>query len=416
MTDHDDRLDRDLRDYYARLRQQASPDLRDRVMLATERRPVFAHRFAAVGTGLVAAAAVAAIVVLVLVTHLARTSAPVGPAHTPPPAPSATASLSATPTPTAQPVAGPPVHGFVPGDVTALSASEWWVLGEDGAACTAASCTRILHTTDGGATFTSVPVPPIAFAGSGQHDRLRFADAADGWAVDAAGVLWATHDADQHWARPAGVSTVADVEASSGSVYALSCGSGGCSIYRSPVSSDAWNVLPASTRPALRSLLVNGSTVWAVDGTASATSLIVSTDGGATFVTRSVCPGTLGISNVYAASATVLWATCATGTQAGVYLSTNGGQSFVQQGGGVQNSATIAGPSAAIAVAGSGVELQRSTDGGRTFVTEITASGAWDVIGFTTSTSGFALEQPASGDVLWHTSDAGAHWNAVRFP
>ena len=420
MSDQNDRLDGDLRDYYGRLRQQQSPDVMGRVMLATEGRAALWHRIGAAGTGVLAAAAVAAIVAVVLLTHVAKTPSPTGTAHTPPPAPSAsvTPSPSTTPTPTAQPLAGPPVHGFVPSDVTAISASQWWVLGENGAGCASASCTRIVHTTDGGTTFTSVPVPPIAPAATPQRDHLRFADASDGWALDATGEVWATHDGGQTWARPAGLTAVTDVEASGGSVYAITCPpAGSCTIEMSPVSQDAWHPLTGSNGAALRNLLVNGSHIWAVVGAASGTSLLASADGGATFHTTPVCPGALGISSIYAVDATTLWAACASGTEAGVYLSTNGGQSFTQVGGGVQNSATIAGVSAITAVAGSGTQLVRSTDGGRSFRAVVTANPGWTVVGFTTSSNGFALDQqPSGGQALWRTNDAGATWHTVHFP
>ena len=416
MTDHDDRLDRDLRDYYGRLRQQQSPDLTGRVMLATEPRVVLWRRLGAAGVGVLAAAAVAAIVAVALLTHVSRTSSPLGTAHTPTPAPSASPSVAptASPTPTAQPVVGPPVQGFVPADVTAISANEWWVLGEDVTTCTSESCTRILHTTDGGATFTSVPVPPLP-AGPAQLSRLRFADASDGWAVTRNGAVWSTHDAGQHWAQ--NTSGVTDLEPSGGVAYAISCVGSGCLLESTLAGSDSWTtVVGAPTGGYLRNLLVNGSRIWAVDGAAAATSLIESTGGGS-FNTRAVCPGTLGISSVYAVDATTLWATCATGTQAGVYLSTNGGQSFAQQGGGVQNSATIAGPSAAIAVVGSGTQLVRSTDGGRTFTPVQNGNPGWSLVGFTTASNGFALDQqPSGGQALWRTNDAGAHWYSVRFP
>ena len=38
-----------------------------------------------------------------------------------------------------------------------------------GASCTAASCTRIVHTTDGGSHFTSIPTPPVAPASNSQQ-------------------------------------------------------------------------------------------------------------------------------------------------------------------------------------------------------------------------------------------------------
>jgi hypothetical protein len=414
MTDQDDRLSADLQEYYRRMAQQPAPDVTGRVMMAAGSAATRLRLFVAIGGGVVAAGAVAAVVAVALLNHHPITVP--APAHTPTPSASPVAvAPTPTPLPTQQPVVGPAVHGFVPTDVTAVSASQWWVLGYNGPSCSSASCTRILHTTDAGATFTSVP-PPDAPAPSGQLAvRLRFADPADGWVVDAAGTVWGTHDGGAHWTEEADAASVTDLEATGGVVYAIACTGSVCRLESSPTAGASWSTLPGSpTGGYLRSLVVNGGHIWAIDGGAASTSLQASSDGGLSFSALPVCPGDLGISNIYAVDATVMWATCATGTQAGVLVSTDGGRHFANLGDpGISNSSSIAGVSATTPVVASGQQLERSTDGGHTFATVASGAGQWSIVGFTTSTNGFAFDG-SSG--LWRTNDAAAHWYQVQFP
>jgi hypothetical protein len=187
------------------------------------------------------------------------------------------------------------------------------------------------------------------------------------------------------------------------------------------VNQDTWASLPgSSTNGVLKNLLVNGTHIWAVEGNTgqASASLMTSTDGGQTFSTHQICSPDLGISDVYAVDASVLWATCPTGSQAAVLLSTDAGQHFATVSDpGIQNSASIGGVSASIAVVGQGQSMVRSTDGGHTFTTVAGGNEQFSVVGFTTSANGFATGQPASGPaVLWRTNDAGAHWSRVQFP
>jgi photosystem II stability/assembly factor-like uncharacterized protein len=296
------------------------------------------------------------------------------------------------------------------------------VLGYNGPSCSSASCTRILHTTDGGHTFASVPLPPVAPARNGeQADRLRFADPLDGWLVSGAGAVWATHDGGIHWARDS-VGSVTDLEASGGYADAIVCATTStCTLERSPVSEDSWALLSASAgHGVLGRLNVNGVHVWAAiwsPGGGPGT-LLASTDGGLHFSTQTACSSALGFANVYAVSGSVLWATCATGTEASAYRSVDGGQHFTQLAGPVMlpNFAAIAGVSSTTAVIGA-VGLQRTVDGGQTVTTVESSQAQWTVVGFTTSVNGFAFEaQSSRGAALWRTNDAGAHWYHVLFP
>ncbi len=386
-------------------------------MPATDARSRRARAWGALGGGVLAAAAVA-----VLVAALLNHGIPTGGVHTlhsssPLPTTAASATPSApAPTSTAPPVVvvtGPPLHGFVPSDVTAISAAEWWVLGFDRTSCSAATCTRIAQTVDAGHTFTSVAVPPVAPGGT-----LRFADALNGWLASGTGALWTTHDAGAHWTHDGNAGSVTDVEASGGAVYAIACtGASSCVLERSPVGRDAWTVLPAAGHGALSRLTLNGGNVWMEDGSGS-TSLLASPDGGQHFAVHSVCHDAVAIAGLYAVSADVVWATCATGTQAAVYRSLDGGATFAQAGApGIANFATVAGVSSSTAVAAA-QELVRTSDGGRSFTTVAGEHADWTIRGFTTSMDGFAMARPLDGtsNQLWRSDDAGAHWHEVRLP
>ncbi len=428
MTDRDDELTTALREYYQHMAQQPSPDVSRRVAAAAERRARRVRRWGAIGGGVLAAAAVGAVVAVALVNHNQPTSA--APGHHSTPSPAASASATPAPTPVVTPptpgvtVAGPPVQGFVPTDVTAISASQWWVLGYNGPTCTTASCTRILHTTDGGHTFTSTPVPPVAPASNSQQpDRLRFASALDGWVVSGTGVVWETHDGGAQWASDAAAGPVVDLAASGTTVYAIQCvPNQTCIVEHSPVAGpDSWSVFSASGGYGpLNHLNVQGTHIWAaIQSPGGARGpVLASGDSGRTFAQHTVCPSALGFANLYAASGSVLWATCATGTQASAFRSLDGGQTFTQLSApmSLPNFASIAGPSSTIAViAGQG--LERTTNGGQSFASVENSQTQWTIVGFTTPVNGFAFEQQSAVvHLLWRTDDGGAHWSQVQFP
>lgn len=424
MPDNDDRLLSELRAYYVQLAERPVPDLTERIRLSTDIHARRRRQIVAFGGALVAAAAVAAVIVIALVSHNSPTG--VAPAHSATPAPTVAptptvAPATATPGPTQTVPVGPAAHGFLPTDVTAVSAAQWWVLGYDGPSCASPGCARILHTTDGGQSFASIPMPPVAPAqpGQGPADRLRFADPLNGWLVNNSGAVWATHDGGGHWAQQGAAGPVVDLEASDGAVFAITCAAGPtCTLERSPAGQDSWSLLPASSgHGQLAGLMVNGTHLWMVTGTGSTPYLLASADGGQSFTNQTVCQDTLGIAGVYAVNASVLWATCATGTQAAVFQSVDGGQHFTRLGApGIANFASIAGVSSTTAVIGAQA-LLRTSDGGQTFANVEDNQTQWRIVGFTTSTNGFAFDtETSSRFALWRTDDAGAHWHQVQFP
>jgi photosystem II stability/assembly factor-like uncharacterized protein len=418
MPEQDDRLAEEIREYYRRLGEQPAPDVSATVLAAGDARAHRRRLLTGIAGGGLAAASVALVVVVALANHNQPHS----------PGPGASASPSASPSPTMAPTApgvpvGPAVQGFVPTDVTAISADEWWVLGYDGPSCSSASCTRIVRTTDGGHTFVSIPVPPVAPEPNGkQAVRLRFADSANAWIVGPDGVVWATHDGGGHWTGDASAGFVTDLEASGGAVYAVTCGGApGCVVERSLTGQDSWTMLAASAgHGSLNHLSVNGAHVWvAIESQAGGLGwLLASTDSGQSFTMQTACPSALGYANEYAVDSSTLWATCATGTEASAFQSVDGGQQFTQLAGTVMlpNSASIAGVSSTTAVIG-GQVLLRTTDGGQTFATVENMQAQWTIVGFTTQVNGFAFALRGSGQSeLWRTDDAGAHWHQVQFP
>ncbi len=61
--------------------------------------------------------------------------------------------------------------------------------------------------------------------------------------------------------------------------------------------------------------------------------------------------------------------------------------------------------------------LFHSVNGGQTFTPVESNQTQWKVVGFTTSTNGFAFDLQSSGPfALWRTNDAGARWYHVQFP
>lgn len=330
--------------------------------------------------------------------------------------------------------------GFDPASFTAVSDSDYWVLGS--VPCRTGRCTSILRTTDGGAGFAAIPAPSLSAAGPpGASATLRFADRLDGFAfvTGAGGVFYATHDGGATWRRLA-LGNVLAFATGGGNAYAVTarCSSQGCTGYRferSPVSADAWSAAATPFAPSgsVVDLAAHGSSVWLLGTPAGPQSsgsdeLARSTDAGRTFVAGpGPCAPGLG-GQLAPVSASVVWAVCPTGMLAGAWRSTDAGVTFTQlTAPPLVNSAVLAPASqdtAVIAANGAGSRLLRTTDGGVTWTRPSTpgARTFWPWIGFTDAEVGAALVQTgydASAkieiQVLWRTTDGGAGWSAVRF-
>lgn len=368
-------------------------------------------------------------------------------------APTASTAATTGVSAAAQPVGGPVPAGFDPVSFTAISASEYWLLGE--APCSNPVCTSIVRTTDGGADFVGLPAPAapyvdsssVAAGGSSSTagiNTLLFADPLDGYAfaTGSGGAFFDTHDGGEHWAQPGFLAGNQLLAFGTGAGYALalvgSCPNGSCAsleLERSPVGSDQWTALavpvPAGVAQ-VTTMTVYGSNLWFSVTTSPAEAnelLVAGTGSGASFATyKSPCFSGLG-GTIEASSSSVLWAVCPTGMMSEAFRSTDGGAqwSALSSVGEMDNSAQLAPASDTTAVLEQSSQgpVLRTDDGGATWQT-IYPSGSgslwWSWIGFTDSNTGSALRTegtaPAgwpwpngpSPEQLWRTADGGATW------
>jgi photosystem II stability/assembly factor-like uncharacterized protein len=321
--------------------------------------------------------------------------------------------------------------GFVPESFTAVSPSQWWVLGH--VPCGSRLCPLIVTTTDAGAAFRALPTPGGPYSarpGTPISDgSVVFADADDGWA--AGSHLYATHDGGEHWVAvslPEVMQLVAGVD----EVFAVVAPEPLCTTTPSKCQApQPWRTSPASDHWTLdraagsvsTGLAVLGRSVWVIKGQGPAIGdrLLYSTDDGNHFVvepqqvTGIVC-------DYQPVSESVIWAYCSGGHFMWLYRSTDAGAQFItpteQSPGasaeGCPNGPSMAATSASTLVVACNVQagspLLRSTDGGTSWERVLFgSSGYWSPIGFTNSEVGYALWDDYSGGTpivqLWRTAD-----------
>jgi photosystem II stability/assembly factor-like uncharacterized protein len=339
---------------------------------------------------------------------------------------------------------------FLPLSFTAVSVNHWWVLGA--VPCGARDCLSIKTTTNGGATFRSLPAPPGTFtpATTPPQFSVRFADARDGWVFGPE--LYATHDGGLRWTAIKMPGVVDELEPGLGQVYAgvfpaAPCSrTGTCSartprpqLWRTQPSSNQWTVDRGAG--AVTYLAVHGTSVWVInatltrDGYALGMRLLHSVNAGRTFAAEPE-PVTGIVCEYSPVSATFLWAYCSGGHFMFPYVSANGGAHFTAVGTeaarispvGCANGAQLIAASASTAVAASsvsvpklGTPLIRTTDEGARWTVaaaQPSRNGQWSLVGFTTPAVGYAMWQSyAHGHAtaeLWRTTDAGARWTQVK--
>lgn len=342
------------------------------------------------------------------------------------PDPTTTASPSSR---TAIPAGGSIPAGFQPFSFTAISNSEWWLLGD--VACAHKPCTSIVRTNDGGASFVGIPAPPTALLGGisdaqnpDSVSELAFADPMDGFAFRTQ--LWATHDGGGQWHQVPMSGQVTALAAADGYVLAVVGGD----LYRSPAASDSWSRLGVSNLGS-ESLAVHGSDVvtqTAYVSPSMSSRLLVSHDSGSHFDTYA--SPDVGLGCAYGEPvAAVIWADCTTGLQSRVLRSGDGGVTFspLDQGPPFVNFASLAAASSTTAVVaalagGGGGGLYLTTDGGHTFTPTgptLAVGAGWEFIGFTDATHGTAIASTAAGNsktttsALYRSVDGGHIWSAV---
>ncbi|HZU81165.1 MAG TPA: hypothetical protein VE991_14700, partial [Acidimicrobiales bacterium] len=190
--------------------------------------------------------------------------------------PTTTTTRPPTATVAPVPVGGPVPSGFDPLSFSAVSEDHYWVLGD--APCGTRRCPVIVRTTDGGATFVSVPSPAVAVPGDGSgtssDPTLRFADDRDGYAfVIQTASLFSTHDGGATW-RPVAVGDVLAFATGAGQVTVVTATCvatanppcSGWALARSPVSSDAFTSAPLPFTPGAPNvdLQMHGADLWLI--------------------------------------------------------------------------------------------------------------------------------------------------------
>jgi hypothetical protein len=361
------------------------------------------------------------------------------------PSPTATATPSSPSPPpqSTQPASSPsptlPVpKGFQPEALTAISESDFWVLGAIG--CTASGCaSEILHTVDGGRSFQPIHLPPSTFLagnlsspGPPTVNDIRFADASDGWVFG--DTLWTTHSGGAAWHQITFAQSLLGVEqlepGANGYVYAVFevCAdpttAAGCAyrVMRSRSSTDTWTVISPPGHPVGRPVIgIHGNTLWVMYFQRSTGLEWISRDDGVFWVRGSMpCEPDLG-GNFDPVTSSVIWAFCATGNAGGPDVSSTGGASW-SSGGGIGglfgNGATVAALSTRYAfVGGGGSGLSVTNNGGQTYRSIPELSDAqW--VGFTDSEVGYVItrNQTTEAARLWRTTNAGANWSQVSLP
>lgn len=351
-------------------------------------------------------------------------------ASTPPSSPSPTSSAA---TPTATPT---PIAGFQVASVTFVSAQDGWVLGT--ATCSSGSCLAISRTQDGGSTWTSVSSPPTSFETAGAStgvSGIRFANQQDGWVYG--GQLWATHDGGTSWTEVTlpglssggGYPAIQGLETAAGQVQAMYFGSSGFRIATSSVAGNSWSVsatgvaFGAGPVPAAQ-LVVQGTAGWAVENDRVVTAG-ARLHAGAWASWTPPCSTVEGPSTLAASSSQNLIAVCDDGLWGGssspierAYASTDGGASFSQLAAPLPSAcqgAALASPSSSVAATGCGAGIEATFNGGSTWTSVFSGSGAITYLGFTTSGQGVAVDAGSGSSLgsLLMTTDGGHTWVPV---
>lgn len=364
------------------------------------------------------------------------TSQPAPPSHAPTTNHTAT---SPAPTKTAtQPTVVPVPAGFLPNDLTWVSAAEGWAISKGGV---------VAHTTDGGATWARAS--SIAGAVSG----IRFANAHTGYAFGPA--LYTTTDGGVTWVRTVETRETLDVEIAGNSVLRTTSSGSGCpsscdvKVLSASVGSSDWTDthLPPTGGFGV-TMSRHGNTVAVLSlghiagGAQNARStLYVSADAGGQWSSRgepcrqlkTPVNGTTEVDSLLASvvddgAIALLCEPRGAATNEFVQLSTDTGNQWrfgaALTGGGPTQ--TLGGASSSLLLVSTDA-FYRSTDGGMTWA-EVGASHgpgstagpakAW-WIGFENTSTGRVIAQDAAGDgpsnTIWTTHDGGQTWTAHTF-
>jgi photosystem II stability/assembly factor-like uncharacterized protein len=293
-----------------------------------------------------------------------------------------------------------------------------------------------LQTTNGGATWARVTVPPLPDVGSAE---IMFADPQDGWAYDPDADLtnhqiYATHDGGRTWV-PVVLSTsperVQAVEAGDGTVWAvaISEATDRYSFFSSPVRQDAWTTamltLPLGAGPVPEAVVtLEDGRGWMLENDRSVIAAATLADG--TWTDWSTpCTAQQGYGDAALAdSNTQLFVLCTTNeftaleASPTLFVSTDGGMTFEPLSGSLPTSMLdiAASPSGSL-FCFDAQGIASSFDGGRTWQTVLGLASPPDgwltplpQLDFPSATVGYATT-PA-GDLV-KTDDGGHAWLKV---
>jgi len=273
--------------------------------------------------------------------------------------------------------------------VAFAGASDGWAVGAGG---------TILHTGEGGATWTAQTSPP----GTPDLAAATFAGASDGWAVGDGGTILHTGDGGATWtAQTSGTTQDLTAVSCAGATTAWVVGTGGTILHTTNGITWTAQTVPPGTPDLTGVAFAGASDGWAVGagGTIWHTS-----DGGTTWVPESAPVGTPDLTAVACTGATTAWAVGAGGT----ILHTTGGTTWVPESAPVAtpdlSGVAFAGGMAGWAVGAGGVILHTG-DGGDTWTAQ-TSPTAQDLaaVAFADSRRGCAV---GGAGVVIQTLNAG---------
>lgn len=310
-------------------------------------------------------------------------------------------------------------------DVSAVDANRFWLLGWS-------EETTLLHTADGGSSFSVVsdapnlPMDPEVLVHPETVTDVVFADADNGWIYG--GTLWSTHNGGDSWTRlDAEDERVSWLAATDEQVYAVGTKGQKSYLWRTPVDSDDWERTELTFDGAYAKSFVAVDGVLAMSGNESSVhgAIWVSTDAGDSFEQRETdClprywPGTLT-----AVTADELWLTCPADFEKPwlwhVMVSTDQGRSWDQvyahdtRGRAGWPKVTARDDGAAI-VAAAGADLVRISAGGEPESIDVGEYQLRHAAVFATPEAGLVLSDRRPGQQLLRTTDGGRSWNPVSF-
>ena len=396
--------------------------------------------------GQVVAGVAAALVVLVggsagafAIAHRADHATP--PANTVTSSPSPTPSASATPRPSAvEPSsAGSGVlpTGSTVDDLTFVSPTVGWLLSAT--PCPTGTCAVIVHTTDGGHTWTKLPAPPSDVPAQGAH--LRFANTQIGYLYSSSPAsFYLTRDGGSTWVPQQGPTHA--IEVANGTALRITSTVPECipgcayQILRAQAGGAQWTTVATPVATGVVQLLRTGHRAFAAvfgntaGGVSAHAHLFTSSDDGATWTSRPDPCGTRqgaesdGIRMAVADDGSMTMLCYVRGGTGSTFVvtSTDGGASFGPQrptpGSGLTVGAASAGTLFVSTLDGATLHLYRSDDGGTTWTLAATAPEqiAQGVVpdgeaGFQNVHDGWWL--PGRGTVF-ATTDAGRTWTPYR--